>query len=96
MIFGWAMGGGPILFPPNTGVLTGLGTRGTVSGAANIVLEVHLNNVGQVSGRRIQSGIKLHMASTLRTFDLGTIVLVGSMNEVSENGRLTFPVCVTK
>ena len=70
MIFGWAKGGSAIAFPPAAGYKTGAGV------STILVLELHLDNPTAQTGKIITAGVRLHFANTLRTNDVGTLVLV--------------------
>lgn len=76
MVAGWAKGGGPVVFPAVAGVRTGSG------GARYLVLELHLDNRARATGKTIKSGVRLHLASTLREHDVGTLVLVRSSSPI--------------
>jgi len=69
MIFGWAMGGGSVVFPQEAGVLIGS------TAARYVVLELHVDNPNVMSGIKITTGIRLHTTTTLRANDIGTLVL---------------------
>ena len=82
MVASWAKGGGPVVFPTNTGVRTGNG------GARWVILEIHIDNIQGKSGDIIRSGVRLHLASELREHDLGTLVLVSFLSWVKMSQQL--------
>lgn len=70
IFIGWATGGGPYYFPPNTGYPVG-----GPNDFSFMVMQIHYDNPSHRSGVIDNSGIRMRLTPTLRQHDLGTLVI---------------------
>ncbi|XP_013917907.1 PREDICTED: putative DBH-like monooxygenase protein 2 [Thamnophis sirtalis] len=77
LIAGWAVGGGPYMFPHETGI-----SIGTPIDPQWIRLEIHYSNFDLIPGLIDNSGLRIYYTSELRPYDMGVL----------HTGIYTFPV----
>ena len=67
LIWSWAVGMGDFELPPAAGIRTGAGH------VTHVILEVHYDNPGLLSGVVDDSGFRFYHTTTLRDHDVGTL-----------------------
>jgi len=67
MIYGWAPGVGPLVLPDDVGFYA--------NKSSTLMLQLHYNNINQLSGVVDNSGIRIYYTPILRKFDAGILQL---------------------
>nr|XP_002124053.1 DBH-like monooxygenase protein 1 [Ciona intestinalis]XP_026690880.1 DBH-like monooxygenase protein 1 [Ciona intestinalis] len=70
VVVGWAIGGGPVIFPKHTGLVFGDG-----SSAKYVMLEIHYDNPTVKPDIIDSSGLRLTYTPDLRHYDSGTLLV---------------------
>jgi hypothetical protein len=69
LLYGWAVGGQPVLLPQEAGVRVGPGSN------RYVIVEVHFNNRNLRAGVVDKSGVAVVLTKTLRPHDAGMLVI---------------------
>jgi hypothetical protein len=88
LLYGWAMGGKPLVFPEAAGVRVGANDPDKVY---FIMLQIHYSNFDLIEGLVDSSGIVLHLTENLRQYDAGNLMIgnIGS-DEVTIPGNTPY------
>jgi len=71
LLYGWAMGGGPIIAPPEAGLRIGWSDLGF----QYVVMELHYDNPKGKIGQMDNSGFRIHYTSKMRKYDAASMTL---------------------